>query len=623
MTCATAKKYCQYAALIIFILCILYPAFSISYHALSDSENITERLPYAVGAIVLALGGGLLYAHYARPNTWHSYPFALWCGLGLGLLSNLLMPCQEHNTQGFILACVIIASATVFIVCTMRAWSLCVIVPFLVLLSILTYLRIGLDVTDYSGIIGEIIGFSPQDAMQFITFSNVMYVILVMLIITGMAYILIKAINSNQRALLVLCSAMIFTSSMLVAKVSDYQLLSKEPQRSIGIIGAAYRVVNDYKLFQLKHSRLYSLVENLPSPANKPSTISTLKGSEGVVVILHVGESVRADHLIMNGYNRNTTPWLSACKDLINFQNCTAASDSTTASALAILTNARGNVKREISPELRPTTGCIMDLFAANHFECYGFFNSTAKGSKEMWDAEFEVVQDVFTARAKKVYDLEDADNFDPMAQLPQIAEALSDGTGNKFFLVNNMGSHLPFNHYDAAHAHFQPADGTLMFKSPQNNPGYAEKIVNAYDNTIAYTDSYIEQLISMLKGKSYIYIYVSDHGEPLGDGQKWNRAELAPVFHQCQWSKVGFFILCSPELEAQHPHIAEAVSHLRKNKDMPVAHENIFHTLLGLFGIQTPYYDASLDLSSPAPRPYQGPSCDRNGESLDNLKWE
>lgn len=485
-------------------------------------------------------------------------------------------------------------------------------------------MRIGLDVTDYPDIIGEIIGFSPQDAMQFITFSNVMYVILVILIITGMAYILIKAINSNQRALLILCSAMIFTSSMLVAKASNYQLLSKYPKHSIGIIGAAYRLVNDYKLFQLTHSRLYSIAANLPSPANKPSTISTLKGGEGVVVILHVGESVRADHLGINGYNRDTTPYLSCSKELINFKNCTAVSCSTTASTLAILTNARGNMRHEISPELMATTGCIMDLFAANHFQCYGFFNSKTKGgAKETWDAGFEVLQAVYTARAKKVYDLEDANNFDPMAQLPQIAEALSDGTGNKFFLVNNIGSHLPFHLHDAAHAHFQPADGTLMFKSPQNNPGYAEKIVNAYDNTIAYTDSYIEQLIGMLKGKSYIYIYVSDHGEPLGDGQKWNRAELAPVFHQCQWSKVGFFILCSPELEAQHPHIAEAVSHLRKNKDMPVAHENIFHTLLGLFGIQTPYYDASLDLSSPAPTPYQGPSCDRNGESLDNLKWE
>ena len=484
-------------------------------------------------------------------------------------------------------------------------------------------MRIGLDVTDYSDIIGEIIGFSPQDAMQFITFSNVMYVILVMLVITGISYILIKTINSNQRALLALCSALIFTSSMLVAKVSDYQLLSKDPKHSIGIIGAISRLGNDYKLSQLKNERLLSIAMNLPSPADKPSTITTLKGDEGVVVVLHVGESVRADHLIMNGYNRNTTPWLSACKDLINFKNCTAASSSTTTSALAILTNARGNVKREISPELQPTTGCIMDLFAANHFECYGFFNSTTKGAKEVWDAEFEVLQDVYTARAKKVYDLENAADYDPMAQLPQMAEAMADGEGNKFFLVNNVGSHLMFEHYDAAHAYFQPADGRLMCKSPQNNPEYAEKIVNAYDNTIAYTDSYIEQLMDMLKGKSYIYIYVSDHGEPLGDGQKWNRAELASVFHQYQWSKVGFFILCSPELEAQHPHIAEAVSNLRKNKDMPVAHENIFHTLLGVFGIQTPYYDASLDLSSPAPAPYQGPSCDRNGKSLDNLKWE
>lgn len=505
----------------------------------------------------------------------------------------------------------------------MRAWSLFAVIPFLAFLSILTYLRIGLDVMDYSDIVGEIIGVSPQDALQFVTLSNILYTVFVGLIITGIAYILIKTINSNQRALLALYSALVFASSIIVAKASCCEFRSKDPHGGVGIISAAYRIIHNYKLAQLKNERLLSLAMNLPSPADKPTSISTLKGDEGVVVVLHVGESVRADHLTINGYKRNTTPWLSANKELINFKNCTAASGTTSSATLAILTNARGNMNHELSPELMANTSCVMDLFAANHFQCYGFFSSKIKGSKELWEAEFEALQKIYTARAKKVYDLEGADKYDPMAQLPQMAEALADGPGNKFFLVNNMGSHLPFEHYDAEHAAFQPSDGSLMFKAPQNHPEYGERIINAYDNTIVYTDSYIEQLIGMLKGKSYIYIYVSDHGEPLGDDNKWSRAELASVFHTKQWSKVGFFIICSPELETLHPHIAEAVSNLRKNQGIPTAHGNIFHTLLGVFGIVTPYYDASLDLSSPAPTPYQGPSCDRNGESIDGLKWQ
>lgn len=54
----------------------------------------------------------------------------------------------------------------------------------------------------------------------------------------------------------------------------------------------------------------------------------------------------------------------------------------------------------------------------------------------------------------------------------------------------------------------------------------------------------------------------------------------------------------------------------------MSIGQEHIFHTLLGIFGIQTPYYDEELDLSSDKAKPYTGPHPSRNGESSDGKKW-
>lgn len=108
-----------------------------------------------------------------------------------------------------------------------------------------------------------------------------------------------------------------------------------------------------------------------------------------------------------------------------------------------------------------------------------------------------------------------------------------------------------------------------------------------------------------------------------MGDDGKWIRANIGKDFHKAKWSKVPFFIVFSLEFEQIHPHFKEALSNLNKHRQMATAHENVFHALLGVFGIQTPYYEASHDLSGGSPAPYEGPSCDRNGETLDGMIWE
>ena len=66
-----------------------------------------------------------------------------------------------------------------------------------------------------------------------------------------------------------------------------------------------------------------------------------------------------------------------------------------------------------------------------------------------------------------------------------------------------------------------------------------------------------------------------------------------------------------SPEFEALHPHFAEALRQLRAHSRMTVAHEHLFHTVLGLLGIETPFYAPELDLCNPAAQPYDGEQPD------------
>ena len=81
------------------------------------------------------------------------------------------------------------------------------------------------------------------------------------------------------------------------------------------------------------------------------------------------------------------------------------------------------------------------------------------------------------------------------------------------------MGSHGPayFLRYPEGFKKFGPSCRRAEFTEC-----ILEEIVNAYDNTIAYTDNFLAETIGVLDGQSRAdtaLIYVSDHGESLGDG--------------------------------------------------------------------------------------------------------
>jgi lipid A ethanolaminephosphotransferase len=88
--------------------------------------------------------------------------------------------------------------------------------------------------------------------------------------------------------------------------------------------------------------------------------------------------------------------------------------------------------------------------------------------------------------------------------------------------------------------------------------------------------------------------VYAADHGDALGDEGNFIRggSMKSPYLRQ-----VPFVIWVSEAYERTEP---EKVSWLRAHTDLKVAHENLFHTVLGLSGIQSALVDARLDLSSP-----------------------
>lgn len=121
------------------------------------------------------------------------------------------------------------------------------------------------------------------------------------------------------------------------------------------------------------------------------------------------------------------------------------------------------------------------------------------------------------------------------------------------------------------------------------------QNIVNSYDNSIVYTDFFLSRLIDTLKAQPYptAMLYISDHGESLGENNLY--------LH-------GLPYLLAPAEQTHVPMIFWASSNFLKDngidrkilveqKDAKLSHDNLFHSMLGLFHIKTSLYRPDLDI--------------------------
>ncbi len=122
------------------------------------------------------------------------------------------------------------------------------------------------------------------------------------------------------------------------------------------------------------------------------------------------------------------------------------------------------------------------------------------------------------------------------------------------------------------------------------------EEIVNAYDNAVLYTDHLLAQLIGQLRANhthDVAMIYLSDHGESLGEHGLYLHGvpyAIAPA----QQTRVPMLVWLSSGLQAS-TGIAQAC--LAGQSTRALSHDHLFHSVLGLLGVETSVYDASLDL--------------------------
>lgn len=480
----------------------------------------------------------------------------------------------------------------------MRSWALIVWAPFFLLELMQTCMYIQYGTTINSLVVAATLEASPEEISAYSGWGNILSFTGLLIVTAAVCYGLHRCMRTFPKMQLLRTG---LASLGIMALWGLSIPMERQSQDYYWPGSEFYNLANAYIEAVETNEDTINQVKSLPDPTEQPSRCDTIRPDQGIILVVHIGESVRSDRLSLNGYHRITTPYLNTAPGLINFPHTISVAPDTCQAQISILTNGRRGL-RDTDPCMQPTTGSILNIIAKHNFDIYSFF-----GNKVAQKLKYDRVVRLLTQVSKQSYN----SPAYPMSGLPDIKRTIDEnGSKNLVLFINNEGTHTPFCYFDEQHAPFQPA--FTSFENPEAN---AEGINNAYDNTVYYLDDYIRQIVGYMGNRPFVYLYISDHGEFLGHDGIWGRGGLGNStlrYHDTTGCIVPFFLITSPSFEKLHPHYAKALDGLRSNTEKTIGQEHIFHTLLGLFGIATPYYDPTLDLTRPNASPYTGdmPEC-------------
>ncbi|HEY0686780.1 MAG TPA: phosphoethanolamine--lipid A transferase [Steroidobacter sp.] len=316
-------------------------------------------------------------------------------------------------------------------------------------------------------------------------------------------------------------------------------------------------------------------VERTAAPAAKP-----------LVLFLVIGETARAANFQLGGYARETNPELSKISGLTYFSNVTSCGTSTAISVPCLFSHLpRADFKVD---EAERYTNLLDSLVRAGFDVQWRDNNSGCKGvCARVTSIDYNQSRDPRYCQGSNCYD---------EVMLADLPEVLSRIQRDTVFVFHQKGSHGPAysERYPADRERFKPA-----CRSNQLQHCSQQEIANAYDNTIAYTDHVLARQIGLLRDQAFrldsLLIYVSDHGESLGENGIFLHGmpyAFAPAVQKdvpmMMWTSEGYL-----RRSQVQPDCLGAAAKL------PISHDFFYHTVLGAAEVRNQVYDRGLDLTA------------------------
>ncbi|MCX7088224.1 MAG: phosphoethanolamine--lipid A transferase [Methylococcales bacterium] len=384
--------------------------------------------------------------------------------------------------------------------------------------------------------------------------------------------------------LLVIGVAGILLGGMIFSYYKDFSLTMRENRELRFLINPTYPIYALFKYIKQVNASDVPLTAIGTDAKQSPLVLGKGNGKKSLVVIV-VGETARAENFSLNGYARETNPYLSPL-DIINYPNTYSCGTATAESVPCMFSSF---AKEEYTVSKAKQQENLLDILARAGISVLWRDNNS--GCKGVCDRVKTEAMD--NLKLAELCNTEEC--FDEIL-LHELQAQLDQFKGDAVIVLHQKGSHGPayFKRHPTQFTKFTPECVTNQVQDCSQ-----EQITNAYDNTILYTDYFLAKVIALLSknasGFNTAMWYMSDHGESLGEQGIYLHGLpyfLAPE----QQIHIPFVLWLSPEIRDS---LAIDQACLKQHSKERYSHDAIFHSLLGLMRVQTSVYQPASDVFS------------------------
>lgn len=429
------------------------------------------------------------------------------------------------------------------------------LVLFFILNAIAVYFVNTYGVIIDESMIGNVLNTNFKESSSFFSIKLIIYVVLFG-VLPSVYIIKTKIIKVTLKKFAITSAlTLLFVAILIFANASNWLWIDQNSKQLGGLAMPWSYVVNTSRFYIHKHQENEKEIL-LPN--------ATIKDNKKSIVVLVIGESARSQNFSLYGYEKDTNPLLAKVENLFPFK-ATSCATYTTAGLKCILEHKNTDELYEILP----------NYLYRNNVDV--IWRTTNWGEPPIHIKNYQTGENL-ASNCKGV-----GCNYDEVL-LTGLKEQILASKNNKILIVlHTSTSHGPTysKKYPAQFEIFKPVCNSVELGNCSH-----QELINAYDNTIVYTDYILYNVIEDLKQlKEYnsAMLFVSDHGESLGEKNLYMHGLPLSIAPKEQFD-IPFMVWLS-----------DGSKQLKPNRT--VSQNHVFHSVLNFLGIQSAIYDEKMSI--------------------------
>ncbi|HPX04295.1 MAG TPA: phosphoethanolamine--lipid A transferase EptA [Tenuifilaceae bacterium] len=450
----------------------------------------------------------------------------------------------------------VVANAFVFYILLylLRVVGKALLVIFFIINAVAVYFINTYSVILDESMIGNVLNTNYEESSNFFSFKIILYII-ILGVLPSIYIIKAKIIRSTFKRFITTTSlTLLFVLVMIFVNAGNWLWIDNHSKYLGGLaMPWSYTVnISLYYTHKYKENRKEILLPD-----------AKIKNNEKAVVVLVIGESARSENFSLYGYAKNTNPLLSQMED-ISFFPAKSGATYTTAAVKHILEHKNTRELYEILPNYLYRNGVEV------------VWRTTNSGEPPIHIEKFQN-RKVLAQNCQG-----EGCSYDEILITGLKEQILASTKSKVLIILHTSTSHGPtYNkRYPPQFEVFKPVCESVELANCSH-----EELINAYDNTIVYTDYLLSKIIETLKELSdykKTMLFVSDHGESLGEKNLYMH---------------GLPMSVAPKEQYEIPFIIWTDSTTQIKPATSLSQNHVFHSVLNFLEIESPVYNEDMNI--------------------------